>query len=291
MLRQEVTRMQIKEVMERTGLSRKALEYYQEKGLVAPRTLENGYRDYSEEQADALRQVALLRALDVPLEQIRAVLEGRESLPGLARAREAQQEREARRARLLRDYAEGGSVEALRAKAEALLREESLARRFERLLPGYFGWMLMANFAPYLQEPALSAEQEQAFADAAAFLDSLPPFHLPEELMHAVEEAAEGIDADMMKKAQNAKEAALRDAEGWLEENSGLIKEYQALKQSEEYQALPVVQAGERLKDYLSETGFYQRFIPLLRRLSPAYDAYYQALIRADAVFRERVEG
>ena len=109
--------------------------------------------------------------------------------------------------------------------------------------------------------------------------------------MHAVEEAAEGIDADMMKKAQNAKEAALRDAEGWLEENSGLIKEYQALKQSEEYQALPVVQAGERLKDYLSETGFYQRFIPLLRRLSPAYDAYYQALIRADAVFRERVEG
>ena len=37
--------MMIKEVQELTGLGRKAIEYYQQKGLIDPAVLENGYRD------------------------------------------------------------------------------------------------------------------------------------------------------------------------------------------------------------------------------------------------------
>ncbi|MDD7183587.1 MerR family transcriptional regulator [Peptostreptococcus porci] len=37
------------EIQSKTGLTRKAIEYYEKKGLINPRKLENGYRDYSEE--------------------------------------------------------------------------------------------------------------------------------------------------------------------------------------------------------------------------------------------------
>lgn len=36
------------EIQNKTGLTSKAIEYYEEKGLIKPLKLENGYRDYSE---------------------------------------------------------------------------------------------------------------------------------------------------------------------------------------------------------------------------------------------------
>ena len=33
------------EIQKKTGLTRKAIEYYEEKGLINPKTVENGYRD------------------------------------------------------------------------------------------------------------------------------------------------------------------------------------------------------------------------------------------------------
>jgi hypothetical protein len=56
------------------------------------------------------------------------------------------------------------------------------------------------------------------------------------------------------------------------------------MKQTEEYRSAPAVRAGERLQTYLTETGYYERFIPLMRRLSPAYDEYYRDLLRAETV-------
>ncbi len=282
--------MRIKEVMARTGLGRKALEYYQEKGLVSPDTLENGYRDYNEDEVERLCQAALLRALDVPLSSVTALLCGRESPAGLLRAREMRRERQARQDALLREWARDGLSQSLQERAEALSREETLAERFARLLPGHFGRMLLSGFAPYLQEAAQTPEQEAAFREAAAFLDGLPPLRLSSELARAVEEAAETVTPAMMAEVQAEKERAVGDAAAWLEENREAVRRYLSMKQSADYRALPVVRAGETLKAYLTETGFYARFIPLMRRLSPGYDAYCRNLQRADEAFRENIE-
>lgn len=44
------------EVQDKTNLSRKAIEYYEEKGLVHPKKLENGYRDYSDGDVEVLKK-------------------------------------------------------------------------------------------------------------------------------------------------------------------------------------------------------------------------------------------
>ena len=276
--------MMIKEVQELTGLGRKAIEYYQQKGLINPAVLENGYRDYSQEEADTLRHIALLRALDVPLEEIRALLSGGKSPDALLRERQSDTDRQQRKTRLMEEYAKTGPTEDLKSKLDALGREESLAKRFFRLLPGYFGQMLLYNFAPFLEDPAASEAQEKAFEEAVSFLDSLPPLLLPPDLAEAAESAAEDLSLDVMLEMQQGKRAALRDPEGWYKEHEDMIKAYGQMKQTEEYRNAPVVRAGALLKAYFEETGYYERFIPLMRRLSPAYDEYYREILRANTI-------
>jgi DNA-binding transcriptional MerR regulator len=59
-----------------TGLTPKALRHYDAMGLLRPAGVEaNGYRVYAPDQLEAGRAIRRLRDLDVPLEDIRAVLD------------------------------------------------------------------------------------------------------------------------------------------------------------------------------------------------------------------------
>jgi len=69
--------MKIQELERRTGLDRATIRYYEREGLVTPtRNPENGYRDYSGEDEALLMKVKLLRQLEFPLEQIKALRSG-----------------------------------------------------------------------------------------------------------------------------------------------------------------------------------------------------------------------
>ena len=72
--------MHIKDVEQRTGLSRANIRYYEQEGLVHPARRKNGYRDYSPDDLETLLRVRLLRRLDVPIEEIRAMQAGKLSL-------------------------------------------------------------------------------------------------------------------------------------------------------------------------------------------------------------------
>lgn len=72
--------MTIKELEERTGLPRANIRYYEEEGLLAPKRLPNGYRDYSEEDARTLAKIKLLRRLNMDLDTIRLIQQGRLTL-------------------------------------------------------------------------------------------------------------------------------------------------------------------------------------------------------------------
>ena len=73
--------MTIKEMEIRSGLARANIRFYEAEGLVKPERKQNGYRDYSEEDAKTLLRVRLLRALGVSLEDIKAVQAGTLPLP------------------------------------------------------------------------------------------------------------------------------------------------------------------------------------------------------------------
>ena len=69
--------MKINEVEALVNITKKNIRFYEEQGLLFPqRNTENGYRNYSEEDVQTLRQIKLLRKLGVPIEEIRQMLLG-----------------------------------------------------------------------------------------------------------------------------------------------------------------------------------------------------------------------
>lgn len=72
--------MTIKEAMRRTGLSRKAIYVYEDKGLLKPLKSRSGYREYTDEDVERLLLIAKLRELELPLEDIMQILRAPEGL-------------------------------------------------------------------------------------------------------------------------------------------------------------------------------------------------------------------
>ena len=66
----------VKEVSNLTGISVRTLHYYDEIGLLKPSVLtEAGYRLYDDKALEILRQILFFREFDMPLKEIKAVIE------------------------------------------------------------------------------------------------------------------------------------------------------------------------------------------------------------------------
>lgn len=73
--------MKINEVEALVGVTKKNIRFYEEKGLLSPRrNSENGYRDYGEDEVKELRRIKLLRKLGVPIEEIRRMQTGSQTV-------------------------------------------------------------------------------------------------------------------------------------------------------------------------------------------------------------------
>lgn len=89
--------MTIKEIETLSGLPRANIRYYEAEGLITPRRAENGYRDYSQADADTLLRIKLLRALGLTIEQLKTLACGEAALDAVLaeRLQAMQQERHA----------------------------------------------------------------------------------------------------------------------------------------------------------------------------------------------------
>ena len=81
--------MTVHEVSRLTGVSIRALQYYDEIGLLPPaRYTEAGYRLYDEAALERLQQILLFRELEFPLKEIKRILDS----PGFSRTKALEQQ-------------------------------------------------------------------------------------------------------------------------------------------------------------------------------------------------------
>ncbi|HEL0567395.1 TPA: MerR family transcriptional regulator, partial [Streptococcus equi subsp. zooepidemicus] len=105
------------EIQNKTGLTRKAIEYYEEKGLINPQKTENGYRDYSENDLEVLIKVSLFRKLGISVTEIEDYLStGISSLSSVLRRKQHQLEVEEKRKEVLELVVKGESQELINEK-------------------------------------------------------------------------------------------------------------------------------------------------------------------------------
>ena len=79
--------MLIREVEKLTGIKDVNIRYYEKEGLIHPERKSNGYREYSEEDVQRIRQIKTLRLLDIPVPVIKKVLSGEISLQEVMKKR------------------------------------------------------------------------------------------------------------------------------------------------------------------------------------------------------------
>lgn len=108
--------MKINQVEQMVGITKKNIRFYEDQGLLHPsRNLENGYRDYAEEDIRLLLQIKLLRKLAVPIDEIRKLQENHLTLADCMQRHTIYLDHEAKNIALTREICE-----------ELNLREESL---------------------------------------------------------------------------------------------------------------------------------------------------------------------
>ena len=270
------------EIQNKTGLTRKAIEYYEDKGLINPHRLENGYKDYTEKDLDILVKVSILRKLGVSLSEIKqCVLYNSSILSSVLRMKEHQLEVDERRKNILELIVKGEKQELIDEYIAMIETEESIYNRLERVFPGYFGQLFFAAYLPFLNEP-LTKDGEEAFIKYVSYLDNLPMFELSEDEKKFIDEISSNFDMSILKKVNEDKISTVENIEEWLEKNKDSILQYESYKNSEQYQNSLLRDIQEKLRKYMIDNNYYQIAIPLIRKFSKSYNMYYEKMIKAN---------
>ena len=281
--------MYIHEAAERSGTTKKAIEYYCMKGLLSPRVSENGYKDFSEEDVACLKKISLLRNLGVSVEDIRELLSGKDDT-ALRRTIEKQEtilRRRKEQNEMLKELEASQDWDAVYLKAAAAESRQSVTDRLTAAFPGFWGKYLALHFGQFLQEPVRTGDQEKALREVCDYLDSVQ-LEVPEELKDCMDE----MDTDIGRQAADQADAALSEAaedpEGWLKNNREIIDQYLEFQKTAEYRNSPGAKLKELIREFNEEQGYNSVFIPAMRRLSPAYDEYLAKLEKADRIFMQQ---
>lgn len=280
--------MLIHEVCKKCNLTKKAIEYYGEQGLISPAVTENGYRQFSDDDVEKLKKIAVMRGLGLSVADIRVVLKdnSQSALLPMLHKKELEIATMKEKQEIMQRLVNSGDWEAVQLQMEALQSRQSILTRILDKFPGGYGRLVCMHFAPFLSEPIQTEDQQQAYETIISFLDDIT-ISIPDDLQEYLSNSLTITDLDSMQKAFSALSAALDDPQGFIASNQEMLKQYQAVMESVEYRASPAYRLKECLNEFQTKIGYQDIFIPAMQRLSLAYRDYYAFLQRANDTFKQ----
>ena len=283
--------MLINEVCKKCKLTKKAVEYYGEQGLIKPVVMENGYRQFSDDDAMKLKKIAILRGLGLSVTDIRITLEKDDisMLHDVLEKKEYEIKDLQAKQELIRQLSQQRDWNTVGERLEALQQKQSVLNRMLNTFPGCYGKLVCSHFAPFLGEPITTTEQQEAMTEIVDFLDSVN-IVIPEDLQEYLDEAVMSTDTAIIQNASDSLASAMENPEQYIKDNKEMLKQYQTVMASEEYKATPMYKLQELIRQLCSENGYNDVFIPAMKRLSPSYREYHRALEAANDVFKNNFQ-
>ncbi|MEW9095975.1 MAG: MerR family transcriptional regulator [Clostridiaceae bacterium] len=272
--------MLIKEVCEITKLTKKAIEYYIEQGLIFPTVLENGYRDFSTDDIEKLKKIAILRKLGLGTDDIKIALseENGETLQKLSIQKELRLKQERAKQLLLDKLSMGKSFDEISAELKSIEQNETITEKLLDAFPGYYGRFIALHFSRFLNEPISTKEQQVAYEEIVSFLDNVPTLNFPRDLKEFLIESTKNFSTQNIIEMNEKVKQSIENPENFLSENKEMLDWYLKYKQSEEYKNSPTYKIQEMLKEFNSTSGYSDIFIPAMKKLSTSYSDYYKQL-------------
>lgn len=281
--------MLINETAKMCNITKKAVQYYVEQGLVNPEVLENGYKDFSEQDTKLLKKIVLYRKLGLSISEIKRVLENHNEVSGILYQRALELEQEKVKQEFLKRLAAGEEVENLEQEINNISSNTIIIKKLVELFPSYYGKVISLNFSRYLTGKIETEEQMKAFTQIIEFFDNVPDIDLPSDLQEYLDayleeySSEEGIEK--INHVMQEKDNAIQNIDEFVKSNKNVLDEYKKYKQTEEYKNSPAFRLMEYVKQVCATNGYYDTFIPAMRKLSPLYNEYYEQMLEANDIF------
>lgn len=281
--------MLINEAAKSCNLTKKAVEYYAEQGMICPNILRNGYRDFSKQDIEILKKIALYRKLGLRISEIKSVLANTNELKSILYRKTLEIEQEKAKQDILQRLCNGESLEKLEQEINTVNSKSIIIKKLTDLFPGYYGKFISLNFARYLTGRIETNEQMEAFKEIIDFFDDVPDIEIPKELKEYLDAySAEYASEDGQEKINRmlqTKSETVKDIDAFVRKNKEALDLYYEYRQTEMFENSPANRLMEWMKQVCAANGYYEKFIPAMRRLSPLYNEYYEQMLKANAQF------
>jgi len=287
--------MLIKEVCERCGLTKKAIEYYEMKNLINPQVSDNGYRDYSESDIAMLKEISVLRKCEISVADIKEILNSNHKAAALAKHKYVTEIKKQRLStiqecleNLIEDYDVDREFNYLQAHDENFF---TIKERFILAFPGDYGLFMALHFGRFLNSVIDTIEKRKAYDAIIEYLDNVDFYLLPElsEFMKGAFSVNAKIDIEKFEAGLNAQmHMAMTEPENYLDNNREFIEAYLKYKDTDEYKKSPAGVFQKQMIDFQKKSGYQDILVEGLKTLSPSYAEYMKEMEKANIKMIEK---
>ena len=261
--------MLLNEIIKEVGMTKRAVKYYEEKGLLIVNKDNNGYRNYSKQDVDTLKKISVYRKLGIGIKDIQKLLKTDDKSILLHIYQEKLQEHVLQDYELkaLKQFIDDGNAD----KANELLDYQTVENAIESLLPGkewanYF----KSHFKPFLNIRLTTPEQKQALQNILEYCDKTTlkiPFMMEIGMKIANTISQESRTADEMiayyrDMNENEYSKLKERVYAGVKMKTGIMKYH------------PSFIAQRKMQKELQNKGYNDIFLPNLMVLSPKYAEY-----------------
>ncbi|MCB2308450.1 MerR family transcriptional regulator [Clostridium estertheticum] len=269
--------MNIKTASEKTGLTKKAIKYYENEGLITPlKKCENNYREYSNDDIVKLNLIGALRALDITIVDIKDVVMGRRSLPetlidtvkkideSITYLGKSKLIITSLIEKNLTDYrASGEQIRRLRETLELSRddKKEFISNTLLRIFPGKFGQLFVSIYAPFLSVTIDNDEKKKIWLKLVDFLDSVDEVVYKNTFLIKQINNSDNDNLDGLKKALDTQCKYILDYDENTKDNIMINRQIElakSLKESEELKQ-KFNKGLEDLKQFMKVVGPIQK--------------------------------
>lgn len=272
--------MQINEVTQQVDLSKRAIKYYEEQGLLTVKKDSNGYRNYTEKNLTTLKEIAVYRKLGINISDIKQLLKSKDIqlLETIYEQKASDLHVQQKQLEALRSYIQDHNVDRIYESVDY----QTIAQALQDMIPGFYGYYFMNHFMPYLQIPITTKEQRIAYENIIQFWDNTTiriPFFM--KLLNFIfyrftpKASMEQMVSRMESQIQQYLNPSEEEYKKLKEQTIRNVK----LKNSLFYKYHPIFISQRKFMKQLQKQGYNDIFIPNMIALSPKYKEYHDALM------------
>lgn len=270
--------MRLNEVIKQVDLSKRAIKFYEEKGLLKTKRDSNGYRNYTDKDISLLKEISSYRKMGIGLSDIKRILNDKSVLKQILIEKKKEITISQNELEALEKFIENNNIEELYDSVDY----KTLADAIQNSIPGFYGYYFLNHFLPYLQIRIQTKEQQEAYNRLIEFWDNTNiriPFLMKLNSWILFKLNSKKSLIVQIEQIDSQIKEMLNPTEEEYEKLKKKVNEGYKLKNSIFYKYSLIGISQRKFMKELQNKGYNDIFIPSMIALSPKYKEYHNALM------------